>query len=64
MDLHTKFDISQNVFIIEPEIPARIVAIKYSGNKIEYCVEYWNNGEIRTCYQDEDQLQERNKNRI
>lgn len=47
MILETKFNVLQRVTIIELDAPATIQEIRFNGLSIIYCLEYWNNGEIR-----------------
>lgn len=56
MHIDTKYNIGQVVEILELEIEARIICIKLEGKNLLYLVEYWSGCEIKTVWQDEDQL--------
>lgn len=49
--------------IIDVGISGTIIEIKIeSVGHITYCIEYWNNGEIKSVWQDEWQIKDYNKN--
>jgi hypothetical protein len=56
MELNTKFDYYQKVIIKELNVSAKVVSIIYEGVKVIYKLEYWWNGEIKICYQNEDEI--------
>lgn len=56
MNLATKFDIFQKVWIVEIAMAATIIQIKYDGLSIIYNVEYWWNGDIKSVWLFEREL--------
>jgi hypothetical protein len=62
MTITTKYYINDRVIITEVGISGTIVEIKIEAHgHVTYLIEYWNNGEIRSVWQDELQLKESKK---
>ena len=56
MQLVTKFDILSKVNIVEIKQPATVINIQYSGVRVQYQLEYWWNGEIKTVWLFENEV--------
>ena len=56
MTIETKYNILDRIKIIAlDDMPARIISVKFDGH-LCYNVEYWMNGEIKSCWLFEDEL--------
>jgi len=56
MDIHTLYDMSQQVEIKEVGLIGTIVGVRMEGLNLIYKLEYWMNGEVKVVDQDEWQL--------
>jgi len=60
MKIETQYDIGEKVKIRELSMPARITGIRFESkneNEYLYNVEYWLNGEIRSVWLCEDEIE-------
>lgn len=56
MNIQTKYDIDQHVFIPEIERNAIVRGVKIFGNNKTYYVDYWIDGQLKNADLFEDQL--------
>ena len=64
MNIAVTYYINDKVRIVDVGIIGTVIEIKISAlGYITYLIEYWNNGEIRTVWQDDRQIEISNKHK-
>ena len=64
MNITVTYYINDKVRIVDVGIIGTVIEIKISSlGYITYLIEYWNNGEIRTVWQDDRQIEISNKHK-
>ena len=64
MNIAVTYYINDKVRIVDVGIIGTVIEIKISSlGYITYLIEYWNNGEIRTVWQDDRQIEISNKHK-
>jgi hypothetical protein len=62
MNLHTKFDINQEIIIKALDCPGRVSKIVLDGKNLFYEVQYWFEGQLKFVTLDEDEIRRSNDN--
>lgn len=64
MNITVTYYINDKVRIVDVGIIGTVIEIKISSlGYITYLIEYWNNGEVRTVWQDDRQIEISNKHK-